>query len=215
MTNIALRIISDGRWCYLERALESIEKWFPAHFFSSRRIINDSGQVFPLALPDNYKVTTHDVRLGLAGAVQSAWSSIGEAPFVFHMEEDFVLNEEPDLDAMVAVLRGNDRLAQMVLKRQAWSQEEIQAGGIIECHPDDYHDRTTGEHDWVEHERIFSLNPCLYPAWVTKFGWPRGNEAEMTDILVHLGYSFGFWGKRSDPPRCEHIGVNRSEGWKL
>lgn len=213
--SVALVVISDGRWDYLEQALTSIEQRCSSYRFTSMTLINDSGARLPLPMDGRWDVITHETRRGLAGAVQSAWKRVAFADHVFHMEEDFVLHETPDLDAMVAVLRANDRLAQLVLKRQPWSPEEIRAGGIIESNPLDYVDQTTDEHDWVEHERIFSLNPCVYPTWVTKFGWPNGNEAEMTEMLVHLGYSFGFWGARSDPPRCEHIGVRRSAAWAL
>lgn len=160
-----------------------------------------------------FTVDDKDHNLGLAGAVQTAWNQALEcgAEFLFHVEEDFLFVTDIDLDAMAAILDGNHQLAQLVLKRQPWSAEEHAAGGIIEMHPDDYTD-----HDgWVEHRRIFSLNPCLIPRHILMRGWPKGNEAEATQQLTGNGFTFGFYGERNDPPRVVHVGAERSAGWRL
>jgi hypothetical protein len=65
------------------------------------------------------------------------------------------------------------------------------------------------------HTRCFSLNPCLIPRAVLELGWPDGNEAEMTTLLVSKGYRFAVWGSRQDGPRVEHTGQNRAAGWRL
>jgi hypothetical protein len=100
------------------------------------------------------------------------------------------------------------------LKRQPWSYPEHAAGGIIEMNPDLYTDRETLGIEWVEHQRIFSLNPCLIPRWVLNRGWPEGNEAQFTTEAVVAGLSFGFYGNRADPPRVIHLGEERSMGWR-
>lgn len=159
-------------------------------------------------------VDDREHRLGMAGAVREGWGRALAAgcDFVLHWEEDFLAAGPVDLDDLVAVLDRAPYLAQVVLKRQPWSPEEHAAGGIIECNPDDY---TQDDGGWVEHERIFSLNPCLIPRNVLELGWPDGNEAEFTRMCLDAGYSFAFYGDRLDPPRVLHVGAERSAGWRL
>jgi len=209
--SVALVVVTDGRWSYLNQMFGSAGQWL-TYPFSHVRVVDDSGGPGPGSWPDGVEVVRHPLRRGLAAAVQSAWAGLpDDVEFVFHVEEDFVFTEPVDIDGMAMVLKEHGRLAQLVLKRQPWSPEEQAAGGIIEMHPHRY--RQQG--GWVEHQRIFSLNPCLIPREVVDMGWPAGNEAEMTTRLVAAGWSFGFWGRRDDPPRCLHIGARRSAGWML
>lgn len=207
--NIALVVVTDGRWRYLERALQAAARYLHHPSVKHRRIVNDSGE--HLGWPD-FEIVNHPQRRGLAAAVASAWADLpDDADYVFHLEEDFVLTEPVPLVTMAAVLASHTELAQLVLKRQPWSPEERAAGGIIERHPERYTERDA----YVEHREIFSLNPSLIPRAITDRGWPPGNEAEMTAQLLADGYSFAFWGRAKDRPRCLHIGAERSPGWKL
>lgn len=209
--SVALVVITDGRWQYLQEMLRSARHALN-YPFAHLRIVDDSGIGENVIWPDGFEVVRHPRRQGLAAAVQTAWAGLPpEIDLVFHVEEDFVFVDPVDIDGMASTLKEHGRLAQLVLKRQAWSTEEQAAGGIIEMHPDEYRQRD----GWVEHTRIFSLNPCLIPRAVVDLGWPDGNEAEKTSALVADGWSFGFWGHRNDPPRVLHIGVQRSAAWKL
>lgn len=209
--NIALVVVGDGRYGYQEQALASLRQHVPTGTFCYWRIVDDSGGESPMAFTDDWDVIRHPSRRGLAAAVQSAWALPSHVEYVWHHEEDFILTEPLELDRMVKTLEANPQLAQLVLKRQPGCPSEVAAGGIIEQHPDDYADRD----GWVEHRRIFSLNPCLIPRRVVDLGWPVSNEAGFTQQLVEAGWSFGFWGGRHDQPRCWHIGVERSSGWML
>lgn len=207
---VALVVVGDGRDHYLEACLASL-RTHAAYPFAHYRIVNDSGR-WDIPARDGWETIIHPHRRGLAAAVQSAWAGLpDEIDYVFHVEEDFVFTEPVDIDGMAHILKEHGRLAQLVLKRQPWSPPEVAAGGIIETAPDEYRQRD----GWVEHTRIFSLNPCLIPREIFELGWPAGNEAEMTSNLVAAGWSFGFWGDRDDPPRCIHIGAQRSDGWAL
>jgi hypothetical protein len=209
--SVALVVITDGRWQYLNEMFRSAREWL-TYPFAHVRVVDDSGGSGVGGWPSEFEVVRHPLRRGLAAAVQSAWADLpADIDYVFHVEEDFVFVEPVDIDGMAMVLKEHGRLAQLVLKRQPWSPEETAAGGIIESHPDEYRQRD----GWVEHTRIFSLNPCLIPRVVVDMGWPAGNEAEMTARLVADGWSFGFWGRRDDPPRVFHIGARRSAGWML
>lgn len=206
--NIALVVVSDGRDTYTEQSMGSLGNLKTV--FSHQRVVDDSGGTSGLAWPSPWEVVRHQSRRGLAAAVQSAWAGLpSDITHVFHLESDFVVAEPVDVEAMADTLDANPALAQLVLKRQPGNPVEAAAGGIIETAPDEYIDRD----GWVEHHRIFSLNPCLIPAPVVSEGWPAGNEAEQTARLLAAGWSFGFWGARHDPPRVIHIGTRRAQGW--
>lgn len=162
-------------------------------------------------------IDDRDHRLGLSGAVQAAWdwARDQDLDYLLHVEEDFLFNEPFDPNDAISILEADKNLAQVVLKRQSWNPEEQRAGGIIECHPEEYTDHEDGDLRWASHKRIFSLNPCVIPRHIFEMGWPDGNEAEMTTNLVSLGYRFAFFGGRNDPPRVTHVGAERSIGWRL
>lgn len=154
--------------------------------------------------------------LGMAGAVQAAWSEVrSNIDYVFHAEEDFLFLRPVSVAQMCRTIEYNTHLSQLVLKRGPWSPEERSAGGIMEMYPDDYFDMA----GWVEHRRIFSLNPCVYPAWVARSIRPlvtdAGVEQQITDRMLADGYVFGFWGARGDAPMVEHVGEHRGQGWRL
>lgn len=162
-------------------------------------------------------IDDRDHQLGMAGAVRAAWEWAIEqdVDYLFHVEEDFRFPETVDVSAMATVLSDRRELAQVVLKRQPWNDEEQRAGGIIEARPGAYTQRGATVDHYVEHELIFSLNPCLIPRAVLEMGWPDGNEAEFTQMCLDKGYKFAFYGKLADPPRCHHVGAQRSTGWRL
>lgn len=160
--------------------------------------------------------------LGMAGAVQKAWQwacDIG-AKFLFHCEEDFRFDQPIPVGAMRRILDNNPHLAEVVLKRQPWSAEEHAAGGQIETNPAAYTQCSAGVLAWVEHQTLFSLNPCLLPRRTFELGWPAGplgvgNESGMTKKCLDAGMSFAYYGQKDDPPRCTHVGHIRGNGWRL
>lgn len=192
---IALGVLTDGRDELLARCLESVREHL-------------AGQV-------DHVFVIHDglvSRKGLAGAVQTVWShalGVG-ADYLFHLEDDFVFNGPVDVAEMVAVLDANPDVAQMLLKRQPLSAPEINRNDILGgMHALQLHD------GWVAQSHIFSLNPCLIPLDVLELGWPVGNESEMTQRLLNLGFVFGVWGDPGSLPMVTHLGETRSAGWKL
>jgi hypothetical protein len=160
---------------------------------------------------DYFVVDDRDHRLGLSGAVRAAWGrALAEGwDYLFHVEEDFRFVADVNLLDMAAILAETPRLAQLVLRRPAFSVEERAAGGIIEMHPEDYTDRE----GWIETRRLFSLNPCLVPRRVLELGW-TSDESEFTARALAAGYSFGFYGDRSFAP-VVHDGVERGRGWHI
>ena len=73
------------------------------------------------------------------------WATIAAygLPWAFIVEDDFTAERSIDLAAMQQVMDDRPGLVQMALRRQAWSAPELEAGGVIEQHPDDYTDLPT------------------------------------------------------------------------
>lgn len=238
----ALVVINDGRREYMGPAMASLDHLHGD--IGARAIIDDSGDLDNLTMLRHdyptYYVAHHEQRQGLAAAVRTAWAWALEtgAEFVFHFEQDFVLTEDIDLDAMAMLLRAEPSLAQLVLKRNPWSQLEKDAGGQMEIAPDEYLDCSATlesvynevelyveEFYWTEHItenakalHVFSFNPCLIrreaiEAFFANHG--DGLERGVTDAVLAAGFHLAYWGRRTDPPRAEHIGVNRSAAYKL
>jgi len=222
---IGLGVITDGRFDYLRATIASAVEHLPD--IPYRYIVDDSGADDSCAyLADHYRgwqIVHHAQRRGLAGAVKTTWQFAIDLglDYLFHLEDDFTFERDVDMAAMVATLQRSPRCAQMLLKRQPLSPEELAAGdvlgamgelratGWVDC-VDPFH-----EHHWTAQRRIFSLNPCVIPRAVLDLGWPDTNEAGMTTRLLATGYEFGVWGKVGDPPAVIHIGEHRSAGWEL
>lgn len=192
--SICLLLISDGREDYLERTLDSIEAHLPE--FSHVVHIDD---------------THHE--LGFAGAIAEGWRRVREtdARWVWHAEQDFVLNQRVPLSAMTSVMDEHPHLVQLALLRQAVNAAEIAAGGVMQQHPGSYRAVEWNGYTWHEHRRFFTTNPSLYRAELCDRGWPRGPHSEgMFGLQLFNGdptLRAAFWG---DGEWCEHIGQVRA-----
>jgi hypothetical protein len=188
-------LIQDGRYDYAERTMASAKQMVPEpdHFVE----IDDMAHEF-----------------GFAGAIAKGWRRVVEtgADYVFHVEGDFTFNEPVPVRRMIALLERRPSLAQIVLKRQPWNREEKAVGGIVELHPDDFHQRTDRGDVFTEHRRFWSTNPAVYSAGFCHQGWPRVPESEgifTHRLLEDPDVRFAFWGAKFDPPRVHHIGEHR------
>ena len=198
-------IVSDRpQELYLQGCWENVHQYIPVDM--------------PVHLVDD---TEH--RLGMAGAVQEGFRVALDAgaDYALWVEEDFRFIDLP-LRAMQYVLERAPYLAQVVLKRQPWSEEEKRAGGQMETNPTAYTQCSAYGRNvhWVEHSTLFSLNPCLIPRRTLELGWPSGglgvgNEAGMTQRCLDVGMRFAYFGKKEDPARCTHVGHIRGSGWRL
>ena len=208
---IALVHIDDGRPEYLFPTIEAVEAEVDYRF-----LIDDSGDPeyargLEKRFPEFCQVH-HERRRGLAATVLSAWSEALRYPFdyLLHWEGDFLPVGEIPIAEMISLLEQNPHLAQVVLKRQAWRPEEIEAGGFIEL----YQDWHTQRQGYVEQQLVFSLNPCLIPRHIVELLAPgEGNpEVYFTQALVGMGYSFAILGEMKDDPRVIHIGSQQAVG---
>lgn len=216
---ITLLVVTDGRAGLLERTLNTFEQGVTQAPISRRIVVNDCpGDPDHEAWIDTLGFDVHlrpqTGRRGFAGAIRAGWEAIGDnTDYVFHLEDDFVFTRHVDLVALARVLDDHPELVQMALRRQAWNDEEIAAGGIVETHPDQYQDCTDGFHWWLEHRMFFTTNPSLYPGWVRDRGWPEGPHSEGRfgqTLFLDAELRSAFWGRREDPPWVLHTGAVRT-----
>lgn len=218
----ALVVITDGRRQYVTQCIESAQSNLKGDF-SHLFIINDADDDAYAAFLEvqfpAFTIIHHDERRGLGGAVRSAWETalVTGADYIFHLEDDFIFNRKINVDKMIRLLHCEPHLAQVLLKRQPWNDEEIAAGNIIQAYPDEHTDHSCPSGNWVEHRRLFSFNPFIAPRHVLELALEKSAdtlERGVTDALLAEGYSFGYFGKRDDEPRCHHIGDVRSQNYR-
>jgi hypothetical protein len=224
MTELAaLLVFTDGRRDCIARAIPSLLENLRGSF-TARYIFDDSGsseyrtwltQSFP-----GFQVFRHrtGMRQGYAVAHQYAWQylryDLGEIPWLFSTEDDFIFNRPIELEPMIQVLAENPHLAQLVLKRQPWSKPERRVGGVIEQSPQDFWQAgDTCGNRWVEHRVFWSNNPHLCRSLILKKGWPNVEHSEQAfaeQLRADPDLRFAFWGHRQDRPAVHHIGARRN-----
>jgi len=218
---IAITVIDDGRAAYLAQAIASLSVAFPRMPSDRMILVNDSGDPnYAQELLHTYHHTDRQIhhahRRGLAGALRSAWEAALETDceFIFHAEGAFIYGQEIPIGHMADLLDADRNLAQVSLKRQPVNEYEASRGGFIQCAPDSYWQRD----GYISHQVCFTFNPCLIPRFVAELCLQNpgaGLEKDFTALLLEHGYSFGIYGTINDPPRCEHIGVTRSQQWSV
>jgi hypothetical protein len=227
---IALLVMTDGRRECITRTVPSaLAELGPAALITERWIHDDSGDPgyrrflrdrFPAELGWTVVGPTAG-RSGFGGAIRSAWQCLrasSEARYIFHLEDDFTFRRSVNLAAMAQLLDDRPWLLQVALRRQPWNADERAAGGIVEQHPADYHERRLllpgGELvEWLEHRRFFTTNPCLYRRDLVDFtDWPDGSDSEgrySIDRFKDPDAVAGFFGSRDSGEWVEHIGRDR------
>ena len=225
--SVALLVMTDGREEYLRDCIESVRlnidpaqlaEWWMFDDTGDHNHRNHLRRLYP-----EYQHINAGNRAGFGGAIRAAWQTLAarsRAEWVFHLEQDFVLNRPLDLAAMIEVMTCNARIVQMALRRQAWSAAETAAGGVVEQFPLAYVDVADGAgHQWLEHRQFFTTNPSLYRRWLCDMPWPTGPQSEghFTHQLIASGapgipadaLTFAYWGPRTDTPWVQHIGQKR------
>ena len=219
MSGIALAVFTDGRMTCLNRTMISLEE-MTTGIDGPRIIIDDSGSPMYRAFLDEhygtegYTIHSHSTRMGFAAAVRTGWDmlKLTDAEWFVHLEDDFTFNEPIDWEQLTIPLALNTGIAQMSLKRQPWSPEEIEAGGFVEMNPDDFQTSWIEQLVWTEHKRYWTTNPSIFHrSIVENHEWPTGpnSEGHFTIKLRDAGYRFGIWGGKFDPPKVTHIGETR------
>ena len=212
--SVTLCLITDGRANCICETLDSLVAHIPFQF-QHAVLVNDSGNKhYATWLNVRYPTFTkvhHETRRGFAGAVRSAWENIPKCDYVMTLEDDFTFNRDIDVVALCELLADNPHLAQVVLRRQAWNTDELAAGGVVELHPEWYIDKEHKGHPYLEHRMFYSTNVNVMPYAITLRQWPNVEHSEgvFSHALIADGYSFAYWGARTDAPWIHHIGTQR------
>lgn len=191
---VCLLAIGDGRDEYHERSWASLRETLPD--VDHTVVIDDRAHA-----------------LGFAGAVAEGWRQAlaTGADYVFHAELDFLYLRPVDLAGMIAVLTARPHLVQIALLRGSVNEQEHEAGGVIEQHPDDYTTVQWAGWVWREHRRHVTTNPCVWPRWVIERGWPQRDQSEgrfgMELFAEDRARRAAYWGTTVD---VEHIGDVRA-----
>ena len=171
--------------------------------------------------PFDGKVLHLEGEPGYWRAMQAVWSyaryltDFLAADHWMLLEDDFLFHEDIDLADLAGVLDDQPHLTQMALLRQPWFGNEHAAGGLIEALEQQgqfFTEVYDGRRWWVEHRACFTCNPTLIPRRTLNKDWPEGawSEAQFGRLLFQDPDARGaYWGRRSDPPRVEHIGHQR------
>lgn len=213
---VAVIVFTDGRRECISQTIPSLRENVRGNIVS-RTIFDDSGDRqyyawLQSAFPD-FEVVHWRKRSGFSGTYHQSWKFLQshirpEVQFIFSTEDDFLFNLPVELQALIEALRLNPDVLQIVLKRQPWNDQEKQAGGIIEQHPDDYEQRA----NLVAHRKFWSTNPHLTRRSILEKGWPNIHHSEgifTHQLLEDPTVRFAFWGQKDDPPRVHHIGAKR------
>lgn len=211
---VALMVLTHGRRECIDLSIDSAHENLKGIPIIRTVICDDSGDIEYQAwlrwrFPDCELV--HGKPGGFSGNVRRMWeTAIGTGePWIFWLEDDFTFNETIDLRAMAAVMANHPYLTQMLLLRQPWFPNEVEAGGVIQWKPDAYEEVTDGPHTWTEHRLGFWTNPCLVRrSFLVAHTWPEGQNSEAKfgrTVMVGDARS-AFWGGRDDPPLVHHAG---------
>lgn len=241
VSGVAVSVFTDGRGDYLDETIASFDEMvkLPVGAKHWRTIFDDSGN------PDYYRrlvdkhgkswaIISWPTKQGFGGTISRAWRflshNLDHGPeFVFHLEDDFTFDRDVEVAAMIHLLETRPYLAQVALRRQAWSPTERHAGGVVELHPDAYieggidtwndpawpGERPERGVHWLEHRLFFTTNPSVYRRSLCARGWPDGPQSEgqfSADLFSDPDTRCAYWGRRSDPPWVEHIGRQRVGG---
>lgn len=132
-------------------------------------------------------------------------------PYVWWLEDDFIFPGPVDLDAIRETLNAHPELAQLVLKRQPWYPEELEADDMLAWRPEGTFRQRDG---YIEHRAFWSTNPMLVRReFLASHDWPDapGSERRFGQTIFRKpGVYAGMVGKLGDGPRCIHIGEVRA-----
>jgi hypothetical protein len=216
---IGLLIITDGRKELLDATVNSARQNLICNF-KTQIIVNDSQdqeyQIYLSSLYPDFTIINNIPKAGFSGSINAGWKALSkEVDYIFHLEEDFLFEQEVEISNLVELLQRSGAY-QMMFKRDAVLSNPIEAeyGGYIEANPHLYE-----QHDgYILHNNFFSTNPCIYSTTICKFGWPEGQgEIEFFNQIKNVDKEAkcGIVGNKFDKPLVRHIGYFRNDGWKI
>lgn len=207
------------RSAYLRASLESLNAHLVLPRWERRVIWSDWGDLFRGQVEDIADEfgfylpsrLTSERRLGYTASMQAKWRYIAgvvKAPYVFATEDDFLIERNVDVAAMVATIDAHPKLAQVALLRGPLNDRERTPDTIL-GHPCDAFQR---RETYLEHQRFFTCNPSLFRRTLAERSWPSGahSEAVYGRALFASGLKAGLWGQGER--WISHIGETRAGG---
>lgn len=213
---ICIIILNDGRNDYLEQTLKSLDENLIVPIGSEVYKIlyddmpegRDEETISRIALEHKIdRVILSDKNNGIDQAVQNVWKEVPECDYVWHQENDFTYNEKIFVADMIRPLELNRMIGQVALQRQAWYDDEIEAGSMYKVPYRSYRHGNIAGINLVFQDMFFTHNPCIYRyssiAQVSPY-----NELAFAEYLKKKGIkTFAYLGKLTDAPKVHHIGV--------
>ncbi len=222
---VAVIVLTDGRRDCIERSLPSALSRLKNLSATGTRqvwICDDSGDLeyqawLRLHFGHVARIVCGRKRLGYSGAVRRAWevALASGCEYVFWLEDDFTFNVDVDVRDLIAVLESDERLTQIVLKRQAWFDPEVAVGGYVERDPDAY-DEVDDPVPHLVHTKGHWMNPHLTTRrFLAGAEWPKGPNSESRFAVEQRrrGKRFAILGRKSDPPVVHHEGARGGTGY--
>jgi hypothetical protein len=222
-----LTMMTDGRRDCLLQAIDAFERMVTPKA-SAAYIHIDGMHMPPPMLYDElqWQVTTDPEPVGFCHSQANVWRAAASSKFdwVFHLEDDFVIQRPVDLTQFAAVLDAEPQCAQMILYRNA-VVHEIPHGGYLNQFRDSYTPRATwidhGDgvsrlYPWFETQRNWATNPALFRSQFCRdHRWPTDPNCEgLLSFQVretHPETTFGIWG--NGEVWAEHIGKRQGFGY--
>lgn len=218
--SIPVIVLTNGRRDCIARTIPSIYEYLRG--IGDTVIVDDSGDADYRAwlaetFPDALVTAVAPEPAGYWRAMRAVWNIArgSDTDAILFWEDDFVLTAKVSVAPMLRVLDTFPYLTQIALLRQPWFSNEVAAGSLIEAleqQGQEFTETTGGMYHWIEHRACFTGNPSLIPRRTFEHDWPEGawSESRFGRLLFTDPAARGaYWGRRSDPPRVEHIGHQR------
>lgn len=225
--SVALVVHSGGipdawheRSLYLREALDSLNARLRAPAWERKVVYSDWGEdllpdVQGIAHERGFYVVGPKHRQGYTGSMQAMWHYLAQrvtADFVFQSEDDFTIDRDVDVDAMMRVLGSRPHLVQLALLRAPFYPPELEPGTLL-GHPADAFAARSDDagRSWLEHRRFFTVNPMLMRRSLTRRPWPSGQHSEAVYgrlLFEDPAARAAFWG--TGDSWCSHVGEIRA-----
>jgi len=221
MKQIDLIITTNGRKEYIVPTIDSWKNFIDINI-NNKIIIDDSGNKeyrdwLTSTFPDFQILPLGEKNMGFSFLMKTWLVDLSiESKYLLLLEDDFLLLEELDIETILNIL-DNKHLIELSLKRQAWSAEEINAGGMIERI---FNGTNFIQKDgWFEHRQFFTTNPSFINVErLKKYSKPIYKNSELMSegefglrlFANNPEVYAAFLGNIFDKPKVEHIGYVRT-----
>ena len=208
-------VFSTNRIEYLTKTFESQKKYVDYSGVNVHHIFIDD---YPLGRDDTYikslaslygynEIILHTENKGITRTWQEFFDLIKDRnyDYILHNEDDVELLDNIKIIDLIELLKKDNTLSQVQLKRQNWYHYETEPVGPKET------DIISNGYR-LEKGRFFSMLFSLYPAWISKIPFleKTGNCPSEWVVADYLSSNYSLWAavlKKSDgSPLIKHIG---------